>query len=349
MPDMAANTGCQAIFHQSMQKAMPMIANFLAPGDRLRLVMAHPAYRLGEALAAARPGFGWQMARDVETMLDLARTADAMIISGLWRDELLTAAPHLRFVQSISAGVNHFPLEAMRARGIRLASAQGVNSGAVAEHALAMMLALSRHLHLARDRQRARTWRPMIGTPALRERELAGLTLLIVGLGGIGRKLAGFAKALGMTVLATKREMSGAHAAVDRLVPAGDLLSVLPQADIIALTCPLTPETNGIINANAFAAMKEGAVLINVARGKVVVEEAMIAALQTGRLSAAGLDCVDIEPLPAASPLWAFDNVLITPHSAGETRSYEARVIDLFLDNVDRLMRGETRLRNEVI
>lgn len=326
-----------------------MTANLFPCADRLRLVMAHPAYQLGEALDAARPGFVWQMARDVETMLDMAREADAMIVSGLWRDELLTAAPHLRFIQSISAGVNHFPLAAMRARGIRLASAQGVNSGAVAEHALALMLALSRHLHLARDRQQAKTWRPMIGNPAIRERELAGLTLLIVGLGGIGCKLAGFTKALGMRVLATKRDVSDVNAAVDQVVPAGDLLSVLPQADIVALTCPLTPETTGIINAEAFMAMKEGAVLINVARGKVVVEEAMITALRAGKLSAAGLDCVDIEPLPATSPLWAFDNVLITPHSAGETRSYEARVIDLFLDNVDRLMRGETRLRNEVI
>ncbi|MBX9618092.1 MAG: D-2-hydroxyacid dehydrogenase [Hyphomicrobiales bacterium] len=311
--------------------------------------MAHPAYRLGDALDAARPGFSWQMARDVETMLAMAGEADAMIVSGLWRDELLTSAPHLRFVQSISAGVNHFPVEAMRARGMRLASAQGVNSGAVAEHALALMLALSRHLHLARDRQQEKIWRPMIGNPAIRERELAGLTLLIVGLGGIGRKLAGFAKALGMSVLATKRDVSDVNAAVDQVVPAGDLLSVLPQADIVVLTCPLTPETTGIINGEAFIAMKEGAVLINVARGKVVVEEAMITALRTGKLSAAGLDCVDVEPLPATSPLWAFDNVLITPHSAGETRSYEAGVIDLFLDNFDRLMRGETRLRNEIV
>jgi len=326
-----------------------MTANLFPCADRLRLVMAHPAYQLGEALDAARPGFVWQMARDVETMLDMAREADAMIVSGLWRDELLTAAPHLRFIQSISAGVNHFPLAAMRARGIRLASAQGVNSGAVAEHALALMLALSRHLHLARDRQQAKTWRPMIGNPAIRERELAGLTLLIVGLGGIGCKLAGFTKALGMRVLATKRDVSDVNAAVDQVVPAGDLLSVLPQADIVALTCPLTPETTGIINAEAFMAMKEGAVLINVARGKVVLEEAMITALRAGKLSAAGLDCVDIEPLPATSPLWAFDNVLITPHSAGETRSYEAGVVDLFLDNFDRLTRGETRLRNEIV
>ena len=309
-----------------------MTANLFPCADRLRLVMAHPAYQLGEALDAARPGFVWQMARDVETMLDMAREADAMIVSGLWRDELLTAAPHLRFIQSISAGVNHFPLAAMRARGIRLASAQGVNSGAVAEHALALMLALSRHLHLARDRQQAKTWRPMIGNPAIRERELAGFT-----------------KALGMRVLATKRDVSDVNAAVDQVVPAGDLLSVLPQADIVALTCPLTPETTGIINAEAFMAMKEGAVLINVARGKVVVEEAMITALRAGKLSAAGLDCVDIEPLPATSPLWAFDNVLITPHSAGETRSYEAGVVDLFLDNFDRLTRGETRLRNEIV
>lgn len=326
-----------------------MTTSILPALEKLRIVMAHPAYQLGAALDRACPGLAWHMARDSAAMLVMAGTADVMVVSGLWRDELLTSAPCLRFVQSISAGVNHFPLAAMRGRGIRLASAQGVNSGAVAEHALALMLALSRHLHLARDRQHGKFWRPMIGNPAIRERELAGLTLLIVGLGGIGRKLAGFAKALGMKVLATKRDVTEGNAPADHVVAPSGLLSVLPQADIVALTCPLTPETTGLINAEAFAAMKEGAVLINVARGKVVVEEAMIAALQSGRLSAAGLDCVDVEPLPTASPLWGFDNVIITPHSAGETRHYEAGVIALLLDNLDRLWRGETRLRNEVI
>lgn len=319
------------------------------PADRVKILFAHPAYQLGEALDMQRPGLDWQIARDVDSMLALADQADVMVLSGFWRDQLLEKASRLTFIQSISAGINQFPLEALKARGIRLASAQGANAVAVAEHALSLMLALNRHLHLARDRQHRKFWRPMIGEPRRRERELSGLTVLIVGLGGIGRRLAGFCKALGMNVIATKRDPATGGAPADRVVASGELLSVLPLADIVVLTCPLTPETTGLINQDAFAAMKDGASLINVARGKVVVEEELIAALRGGKLAAAGLDCVEVEPLPAESALWDFENVLITSHSAGETQAYEASIVGLLLDNLDRLWRGETALRNGVI
>ena len=319
------------------------------PASEMRILFAHPAYQLGEALNARRPGFNWAMARDVDTMLAQAENADVMVLSGFWSDALLDQAQRLTFVQSISAGINQYPLEAMRARGIRLASAQGANSGAVAEHALALMLSLSRHLHLARDRQAERVWRPMIGDPNAREAELSGRTVLIVGLGTIGRRLAGFAKALGMRVIATKRDPSEGGAPADQIVASHELFTLLPQADIVVLTCPLTAETEGLIEAKALAAMKPGAVLINVARGKVVVEEALIAALQSGHIAAAGLDCVVNEPLPASSSLWAMPNVVITPHSAGETQAYEANIIDLLLEKLDRMWRGDSALRNGVV
>jgi len=123
---------------------------------------------------------------------------------------------------------------------------------------------------------------------------------------------------------------------------------VLGEADIVALTCPLTPQTQNLIDAAALAAMKPGAHLVNVARGRVVDDPALIRALQEGRLAAAALDVTCEEPLPASSPLWTMPNVLITPHTAGETQAYEDNVIDILLENLDRLWRGAP-LRNEVV
>jgi phosphoglycerate dehydrogenase-like enzyme len=132
------------------------------------------------------------------------------------------------------------------------------------------------------------------------------------------------------------------------VVPPDRLLEVLPRADFLALTCPLTPETERLIRAEHFAALKPGAYLINVARGKVVDEPALIEALSAGRIAGAGLDCFVEEPLPQDSPLWTFPNVLVTPHSAGETNRYEANVISIFSENLERLARGGA-LRNGIL
>ena len=118
---------------------------------------------------------------------------------------------------------------------------------------------------------------------------------------------------------------------------------------MVALTCPLTPETEGLIGAAALHALKPGALLINVARGKVVDQAALLAALADGRVGAAALDCFHHEPLPPELPFWALPNVLVTPHSAGETGQYETNVVDILVDNIERLLRGETALRNQVV
>jgi phosphoglycerate dehydrogenase-like enzyme len=123
----------------------------------------------------------------------------------------------------------------------------------------------------------------------------------------------------------------------------------MAQADIVALTCPLTPQTEGLIGARALAAMKPSSVLINVARGKVVDEAALLAALNGGRIAGAGLDTFHDEPLPADSPFWALPQVVVTPHSAGETRAYETNVVDLLLENLGRLRKGESGLRNQIV
>src|SRR6476660_3100939 len=211
---------------------------------------------------------------------------------------------------------------------------------------MSLILAMSRQLHFARDNQHEKHWRGMISDLSKREDELGGKTLLVVGLGRIGSHLAGLAKAFGMRVIGTKRDPGTGGTNADDVFSNGRLGEVLPLADFVALTCPLTPQTEGLINAQTLALMKPSAFLINVARGKVVDESALIAALASGEIAGAGLDCTVEEPLPNGSPLWDVPNVLITPHTAGETRKYEDNVIDLLLENLDRLWRGEPELKN---
>ena len=189
----------------------------------------------------------------------------------------------------------------------------------------------------------------MATDPAAREDEVAGKTLLIVGFGRIGARLAHIAKALEMRVIGIRRDPSAGGGPADAVYAQDRLADVLPEADFIALTCPLTPETTGLIGERALTLMKPTAVLINVARGAVVDEPALIEALQAGRIAAAGLDVTAEEPLPESSPLWTMRNVLLTPHIAGDTHRYEERVLDILMENLDRLARGETRLRNEVV
>lgn len=320
------------------------------PGrDRLTICFAHVAYQLQERFARRNTGLRSVEVRSREALGPVLADSDVLVISGLWHDAILDLAPRLRFIQSIGAGVDQFPLDLLRARGIRLATARGVNERAVAEHAMALILALARRLPEARDNQRRHAWRPMIADLGRREDELAGKTLLIVGLGRIGGRLARLAKAFDLRVLGIRRDVNAGANGADSLHTMAELDRLLPEADIVALTCPLTPETTGVIGARAFATMKRSAVLINVARGRCVDEPALIAALAEGRIAGAGLDCFAAEPLPTASPLWDFDNVLITPHAAGETRRYEENVIDLLLDNLDRLWRGEPALANEAV
>lgn len=314
----------------------------------LTIGFAHAAYQLRDEYLARDGEAASFEVRTVDELKARAAEADVLVVSGLWRNEMLDGLGRLRFIQSISAGTDQFDRQKLAASGIRLASAQGGNERAVAEHAISLILALARQLHLARDNQARRFWRPMIGDRARREDELGGRTLVVVGLGRIGLRLAALASAFGMRVVGVRRR-PGSEPNVERIVPPADLHKVLADADFVALTCPLTPETQGLIDAAALAAMKPSAYLINVARGRVVDEPALIAALAAGRIAGAGIDCVYEEPLPADSPLWALPQVLLTPHSAGETRAYESNVIDILLDNLGRLERGERALLNQIV
>lgn len=317
--------------------------------DKLTICFAHVAYRMGERFALRDTGLNWFELRSPDELKARIAEVDVLLCSGLWRNELIPLAPRLALIQSISAGTDQYAREALGAAGIRVASAQGANERAVAEHAIALILALARKLPQARDNQSAKHWRGMIGEIARREDELGGKTLVIVGLGRIGARLAQLARAFDMKVIGIRRDVSKGNGAAHRVVKDEALLSVLPEADFVALTCPLTPATENLIDAKALAAMKPSAYLVNVARGKVVDEPALVAALGRGSLAGAALDCVWQEPLAADSALWGVPNVLVTPHTAGETQRYEDNVIDLLLENLDRLWRGENVLTNQFV
>jgi phosphoglycerate dehydrogenase-like enzyme len=317
--------------------------------QNLTICFAHVAYRMAERFALRQTGIRHFQVNNVDDLTARLEDFDVLCVSMMWRNEFIARAPRLCFIQSISAGTDQYARDALAAAGIRLASAQGVNAEAVAQHAMALILALKRHLHVARDNQAKRHWRGMISDLTQREDELTGKTLLIVGLGRIGSRLAALARAFGMRVIATRRDASAGAGAADAVFAQDRLLALLPEADVVALTCPLTPETERLIGAHALAAMKPSAVLVNVARGRVIEEPALVDALANKRIAAAGIDCTVEEPLPAASPLWALENALITPHTAGETARYEDNVIDLLLENLERLWRGETALRNQIL
>ena len=317
--------------------------------DRITVCFAHAAYRMAERFALRDSGIAHVEVRSADELARRLPEADVLVASMLWKNALAARAGKLRFIQSISAGTDQYDKALLRGRGIRLASAAGVNAHAVAEHAMALMLALARRLPEARDNQHTKRWRGMISEIAAREDQLGGKTLLIVGLGRIGARLARLAKAFDMRVIATKRDPGTGAADVDGVYTNDRLHDLLGQADVVALTCPLTPATERLIDAAALAAMKPTAHLINVARGRVVDEPALVEALQQRRIAAAGLDVTHEEPLPTTSPLWTMPHVLITPHTAGETQRYEDAVIDILLENLERLWRGQTELRNQIV
>lgn len=311
------------------------------------IVVAHQIYRFGPAFSRLRS----EPIIDVssrEELLEHLPHATVLAISNLWRTEFLERAPHLQFIQSTSAGMDWFEFPPIARRGIRLASAQTSNEAAVAEHAIALMLSLTRHLHYARDNQAQRLWRTPASKPDCREAEVNGKTLTVVGLGRIGRRVVRVAKALGMRTIGVRRTPRDEGDGPDEVVSPDRLLEAISRADVVVLTCPLTAETDKLIGIEQLSAMKTSGLLINVARGRVVDQSALISALQSGVIAGAALDCFVEEPLPPSSPLWGYSNVLITPHSAGNTQRYEDNVAAILAENIARLEAGASRLLNQV-
>jgi len=319
------------------------------PFEDLTIQFAHTAYDFADEFAGRNTGIRhFQTHSEEETVKRLDET-DILVLSGFWDDSFIEHSTSLRYVQAISAGYNYIDTQALKARSIILCNAGGVNSNAVSEHAFALLLSLTRRIHLARDDQNKRFWRGMGSEMSSREEELPGKTMLIVGLGNIGSRTARLARAFGMKTIGIKRNTQGFEGLVDEIYPTSALNEHLPRADVVVLTCPLTDETTNLMNAKAFAVMKREAYFINVARGGCVDQSALVAALQETRIAGAGIDTFDIEPLPQSSALWDFENVILTSHTGGETRVYEKNIVDQLIENLNRLARGDDVLINRIV
>lgn len=239
--------------------------------------------------------------------------------------------PTVRWVQIGGSGYEHFaPWDARR---VTVTNCHGVLARVLAETVIAAVLTLNRGLLAHRDRQRARVWSPA------RFRPLAGQTLLVVGVGAIGGELATLARALGLRVLGIRRG-AFAHPAVDEMFPPEALHAQLARADIVSVHVRATDETAKLFDARAFASMKRGATFVNTSRGAVVDESALVEALRAGTVGAAYLDVFEREPLPAESPLWTMDEVLLTPHCSDNVDDWPLRFAAAFADNIDRWRAG---------
>ncbi|MFQ6019837.1 MAG: D-2-hydroxyacid dehydrogenase [Dehalococcoidia bacterium] len=279
--------------------------------------------------------------RDLEAAL--ART-EVLLTSPTIHPDIVTLAPGLRWVQLTSAGVDHLLESDLVKKGVVLTTASGVHAITMGEFVLGLILSFAKGLHGAVRQQRERSWRPYLAD------ELYGKTVGIIGLGAIGGQIARLAKALGMRVLATRRSTGGRRQGagdVDELLPPSSLSYLLAESDYVVIAAPLTAETRHMVGEMELRAMKRSAVIINVSRGAIVDEAALVRALKEGRVAGAALDVFEVEPLPPQSELWAMDNVVITPHVAGGTPLYMERAVDLFCDNLRRYLSGEP-LRNLV-
>ncbi len=257
------------------------------------------------------------------------------------RQELPDLAPHVRWLQATSAGIGQTVKRYgydRRMPDTVFTTASGVHARPLAEFVVMAMLAFDKGLLRILRNQAAKRWERYAGT------DLEGRTLAVVGMGRIGNQVACTAAALGMRVLGTDAQQVDC-AAVERLYPLEQMDEMLRQAEYLVLAVPHTPETEKMIGERELALLPEGAMLINIARGMVVDEAALIAALQSGRLRCAALDVFEQEPLPVDSPLWAMENVLVSPHSASTSDRENGRIVELFCDNLRRYLAGEP-LRN---
>ncbi len=256
------------------------------------------------------------------------------ILWGRPTEDILEVADSLQWVQVNSAGVNQLPLQLLSDRDIILTNARGMHGPAIADHVMGLILAHSRKLPLRLHRQSQRRWERDEGAW-----ELQGDTLGIIGLGGIGREVARRARPFGLQVLGTRR--SGADLPeADGVYPNHQMHQMLPECDYLVICCPLTPDTEGLIGAEELHLLPDHAYLVNIARGAVIDEEEMVRALQSDRLGGAGLDVFAEEPLPPESPLWDIDNVIITPHVAGQQKNRVEKVARRFARNLRRWRAG---------
>ncbi len=282
-------------------------------------------------------------ARDPDSRKRAFADADIAFATKMSADEFAIAR-NLKWVHSSAVGIGPILSPALVASPVIVSSSRGIHSPAIAEHAIALVLALRRQLHTAAQRQAQRVWAQVeLMAPVVQP--LADTELLVIGLGTIGVRIATMALGLGMRVTAIRRQVEAAPPAELATVAGPEALpELLRRADVVVLALPTTDETRALIGREELARMKSSAILVNVARGKLVDENALADALESGEIGGAGLDAFRVEPLPPDHRLWALPNVLITPHSASFAGDYWTPVVDLFLENVARFRRGDPLL-----
>lgn len=274
---------------------------------------------------------------EYEFTTDLDGRADrAVIVYGLPPIERLATMPALRWVQLASAGVPRDFCRAAHARGLTVTNLAGLYGPTIAEHALGLMLMLARNLHqVLRQQLEARWDRDVMKTMA----DLHGKTLAVVGLGNIGRGIARLARAFGMRVVGCRRTDAPVPE-VDQVYPCAELRTMLAEADVVAVAAPLTDQTEGMLGPAEFAAMRRGVLYVNVSRGPIAQEPALLDALRSGHVAAAGLDVFAVEPLPADHPFWAMPQVIVSPHYSGETVNNSPQPMERFLRNLHNKRAG---------
>lgn len=287
-------------------------------------------------LCKEAPDVRFSFLEDIAEAVEKAPEADVLITYGEDLDAgKLKDFPDLRWIHVISAGVELLPFDTLKDRGIRVTNSRGIHEVPMGEYALAAMLQWTRKLHEFVDRQRQREWDRFI-----RVGELAGKTVAILGTGAIGQGIAKRLKGFGVTVLGMNT--SGTPLAdFDGMGTPKDLQGILRQADFVVVTLPLTPQTRGLIGKRELGWMKPSACLINMARGAVVDEGALLDVLSDGKIGGAILDVFEQEPLPKEHPFWSLENVLITPHVSGRSPLYMSRALDIFSHNLRVFLSGQ--------
>ncbi|MFC6989695.1 D-2-hydroxyacid dehydrogenase [Haloplanus sp. GCM10025708] len=298
---------------------------------------------LTDAIRRELPDVRLDVAEDYADGVRRVTDAD-VVVSHTPTGELLDEADGLRWIQGLSAGVDHYDVDRMREMGIAVTTASGANANAVAETTMGYVLTFERELHHSIRQAREAEWRLRIGG------ELRDKTVGLLGVGAIGSRVAELADAFDMTVLGMKRNLDDAPAAVDDLFAPDELHALLGRSDYVVVACPLTEETRNLLTIKEFTSMKRDAVLVNVARGEIVNQRHLEAAVQRGFIGGAALDVFETEPLPSDSPLWTHSDVVVTPHSAGASSNYLAGCAEVFAENYRLFVEGRAdEMRNRVV
>ncbi len=309
-----------------------------------RFELWHAPPWLRDRLQSAFPDFQFLQLENYDRVPGEIADTDVFIGWSL-RPEQFVAAKKLRWIHSPAAAVHQLMYPELIASDVVVTNSSNVHGPVVAEHAIAVLLALAKRLPQAMQYQREGKWaQTLLWNERPRPRELYGANVVVVGVGGIGSAFIPHAKHFGMHVIAVREDVKKGRGEADEVVSLSDLDQVLPRADYVLLCTPVTPATTGMINESRLNKMKPDAYLINVGRGPLVDEAALCNALQSGRIAGAALDVFVEEPLPADSPLWSLKNLLITPHTAAVTERLWDRHYELIVENLGRLMAGHPLL-----